>query len=238
MSENQTHVRYNEAAGRCVNSPGLGHPRLDGGNVTDSTQCPSCGRDCVNPGGLAAHAGSCKRLCSVSDCDDPVKARGWCANHYRRWRRHGDPEVRLRVADAPGTCTVEGCQADYRARGFCARHYKRWLLHGSTDLPVVTTWDRFWAKVDVGHALGCWVWTGAKHPLGYGNFNAPGGSVSAHRWAFEALRGFIPERPLELDHMCRNPSCVNPDHLEPVTHVENVRRGAAGRYAGNRKRSA
>ena len=46
---------------------------------------------------------------------------------------------------------------------------------------------------------------------------------------FEALKGSV-SKGLELDHLCKNPRCVNPAHLEPVSHKENVRRGRAGKY--------
>lgn len=75
---------------------------------------------------------------------------------------------------------------------------------------------------------GCWSWTSTKSPRGYGSFRRRGRpNVSAHRYSYELLVGPIPDG-LELDHLCRNPSCVNPAHLEPVTHQENVLRGASG----------
>lgn len=49
----------------------------------------------------------------------------------------------------------------------------------------------------------------------------------AHRWLWERLVGPV-SGALQLDHLCRNRACVNPDHLEPVTAAENVRRGALG----------
>ncbi len=209
-----------------------------GADMPDATDflCPECGRDCVNAGGLGAHVASCQRLCSIDGCVSFVKGRGWCGKHYHRWQRHGDPEAHVGIAKGPDKCCVDGCEAKHHARGFCSTHHGRWSRHGSPDpRPRLTASERFWAKVDVGHPLGCWVWTGAKHPLGYGNFRAsPDESVIAHRWAFRELRGYLPAPPLVLDHMCRNTSCVNPDHLEAVTQRENVRRGAAGRYAGNR----
>jgi hypothetical protein len=82
--------------------------------------------------------------------------------------------------------------------------------------------SRFWAKVvQVGD---CWLWQ-AHAKRGYGRFRSNGRMVVAHRWAYEQLRVEVPPG-LELDHLCRNPSCVNPWHLEPVTHAVNVSRAA------------
>lgn len=75
---------------------------------------------------------------------------------------------------------------------------------------------------------GCWLWIGSAMN-GYGRIRLGSkseGTVAAHRVIYEALRGPVPDG-LELDHLCRNPSCVNPDHMEPVTHRENTIRGDA-----------
>ena len=90
---------------------------------------------------------------------------------------------------------------------------------------------RIFAKVDVGD---CWLWTGYKNSLDYGQLYLDGRSVLAHRAVWQVLVGPIAPK-LELDHLCRVPACVNPDHLEPVTHRENVRRGIAGVVSGARK---
>jgi hypothetical protein len=87
--------------------------------------------------------------------------------------------------------------------------------------------DRFWAKVDAHSEGGCWLWVGAKTPNGYGQIWVNGSLVLAHRWSYETLRGPIPPDK-ELDHLCRTSACVNPFHLEAVTHQENMRRGDAG----------
>lgn len=92
---------------------------------------------------------------------------------------------------------------------------------------VVNTPGIFWSRVE--KTDGCWVWRGriVKHRYrgGYGIFDIAGKSKLAHRISYEWLVGPIAEG-LELDHLCRNRSCVNPAHLEPVTHEENMRRGA------------
>lgn len=94
------------------------------------------------------------------------------------------------------------------------------------------TWDaaeqrRFWAKVrPSGDAADCWLWTGATDPNGYGRVKVDGRTLMVHRFAYESMRAEIPEG-LHLDHLCRRPLCVNPDHLEPVTHRINTLRGMA-----------
>lgn len=82
-------------------------------------------------------------------------------------------------------------------------------------------------KYEVDPVTGCWIFLGTKTPTGYGMYHAPGArqSRSAHRFMYESVHGAIPPG-LELDHLCRVRACVNPAHLEPVTHTENMRRGA------------
>lgn len=83
---------------------------------------------------------------------------------------------------------------------------------------------RFWAKVDRRGSDDCWEWTASKCRLGYGQVKINYRHLLAHRVAYELVRGPIPEG-LCLDHLCRNRGCVNPSHLDPVTHRENVLRG-------------
>ncbi len=72
---------------------------------------------------------------------------------------------------------------------------------------------------------GCWEWQRGKTTDGYGQTTVDGKVRPAHRVIYERFKGSIPAG-LFLDHLCRNPSCVNPDHLEPVTNAENIRRGS------------
>lgn len=129
------------------------------------------------------------------------------------------------VADVASTlnCAIVGCDRPRSARGWCKRHYECWRRHGdplAMSRIVGDPMANFAAKVDVGHPLGCWVWTAGVGSHGYGVF---AGTV-AHRFAYETFSGPIPEG-MQIDHLCRNRRCVNPDHLEVVTNRENVRRG-------------
>lgn len=84
---------------------------------------------------------------------------------------------------------------------------------------------RFWSKVD--RSGDCWLWLRATSSKGYGRFWVGGAwqaDVLAHRVAYELEVGPVPDG-LTIDHLCRNTSCVNPDHLEPVTNRENILRG-------------
>lgn len=72
---------------------------------------------------------------------------------------------------------------------------------------------------------GCWIWQGAKNDRGYPQVRVNGTTGYAHRYYYLALIGPIPSG-LELDHLCRTRLCCNPQHLEPVSRAENVRRGA------------
>ena len=83
---------------------------------------------------------------------------------------------------------------------------------------------RFWAKVDRRGPAECWPWLSGHQNFGYGCFRLGLSSVPAHRVAYEIINGKIPVG-LEIDHLCRNTNCVNPSHLEAVTHRENILRG-------------
>lgn len=88
--------------------------------------------------------------------------------------------------------------------------------------------DRFWSKVRQGNGLPpdgwCWIWTGAKDRLGYGRFAGFSRKpTAAYRVAYEMMVAKIPSG-YEIDHGCRVPSCVNPSHLQVVTHKTNMAR--------------
>lgn len=83
--------------------------------------------------------------------------------------------------------------------------------------------ERILARIEPEPNSGCWLYTGKRVPYGYGVVQINGRYSSAHRVLYERLVGPV-AAGLELDHLCRVPPCVNPQHLEPVTHAENLRR--------------
>lgn len=101
--------------------------------------------------------------------------------------------------------------------------------------PRATAHVRFWSKVNKTGT--CWLWTGFKDRKGYGRFNpAHRRSAHAHRFAYEDVVGPIPDG-LTIDHLCRVPGCVRPNHLEPVTMRENVLRGFGPTALNAKKRT-
>jgi len=90
--------------------------------------------------------------------------------------------------------------------------------------------DRIEENIMVDPNSGCWLWTLSLKPEGYGSIKINGRSRLAHRISYEEFVGPVP-RGLQLDHLCRTRSCVNPKHLEPVTLGENIRRGDTGKTA-------
>lgn len=67
----------------------------------------------------------------------------------------------------------------------------------------------------------CWLWLAGKDWDGYGIYWVHKRSVRAHRWIYEQLKEAVPAH-LVIDHLCKTPACVNPDHMRVVTNGENV----------------
>lgn len=126
-------------------------------------------------------------------------------------------------------CSIPDCGRPVVTRGWCKRHYTRWHRYGDplfmrAPLRELSAPARFWAKVNKTES--CWLWTAATQSSGHGHVRVAGRDMQAHRYSYELVVGPIPDG-LVLDHLCLTPACVNPDHLEPVTHPENTRRHAA-----------
>lgn len=106
---------------------------------------------------------------------------------------------------------------DYPERGYVKGEPMKYILGHVAALKI-----RHVAQ-DCGYTTPCWIWQGTKISRGYGRINRQGRETFAHIYEWEQANGPVPDG-LELDHLCRNPSCCNPAHLEPVTHAENMRR--------------
>lgn len=124
-------------------------------------------------------------------------------------------------------CSIDGCdrRVGYSETQWCKVHHRRWERNGSPYVGGNISRDdpmTFWGRVEI-RVDGCWLWKGRTN-RGYGRFILDGIQVLAHRFAYELLIGPIPEG-LVIDHLCRNPTCVRPDHMDPTTRVKNWRKG-------------
>lgn len=133
----------------------------------------------------------------------------------------GEGSVLHAAPSSRGACAVLGCGRVVRRRSWCRGHYARVLQHGDPlaaiplqDADARPPLERYELAPD-----GCWLWNGRLNASGYGVFH----QTPAHRLVYELLVGPIPDG-LVLDHLCRVRHCVNPDHLEPITQEENMRR--------------
>lgn len=84
-------------------------------------------------------------------------------------------------------------------------------------------WERVLARCEFGD---CWLWQGST-TNGYGYISIDNRRKRVHRVVWEGLIGSIPDK-MVIDHLCRVPNCVNPDHLDVVTHAVNIQRGSDG----------
>lgn len=105
---------------------------------------------------------------------------------------------------------------------------------------------RFWKNVDFNglipedkpHLGRCWIWKAATgRGADYGIMTVEGKQIGAYKFAYELVHKIKITAGLEPDHLCRNTNCVNPYHLELVTHKENMLRGVTNVAAVNAKKT-
>lgn len=166
-----------------------------------------------------------ERICEFPDCGRPHNAKGLCVSHTNQMIKDG--RLRPLRPYVRKTCSVEGCENAMRSNGLCPKHRHSLKRHGD---PLAAESgplrDNIWRRVDASGD--CWQWTGDKNTNKYGlSYGIVRTSKTermvAHKFIYLQLVGEMPEG-LQLDHLCRNTLCVNPDHLEPVTALINVRR--------------
>jgi hypothetical protein len=104
-----------------------------------------------------------------------------------------------------------------------------------TPLNLTERWhetlQRIMSNVDITED-GCWLWKGGTsgdgRGGGYARMSLNGSTVAVHRVMYTHFNGYIPGKK-QIDHVCRNRACVNPAHLEMVSHKENQKRRDAAR---------
>lgn len=109
-------------------------------------------------------------------------------------------------------------------------HSTHALVHTNSDKYRVAASDpKALARIlrKVRYEGDCWIWTGAVNQRGYAVATSSKQSVYVHRLTHWIVQGVVKDGYV-LDHLCRNPSCVNPLHTEPVTSAENTKRGSGG----------
>lgn len=110
-------------------------------------------------------------------------------------------------------------------RLFCRHHQRTSPCLSSTAYEIE----------DRGYKTPCWIWKKYLNWQGYGKMTYRGKNGSAHIFYWKAKYGEVPEGK-ELDHLCRVTACVNPDHLEAVTHRENTRRRSTSKLTMDKAR--
>ena len=72
-------------------------------------------------------------ICTLDNCREPHEAKGYCANHYRRWKRWGDPYAGRQSTSPGAACSIDDCDRDAVKRGLCSMHYQRWRKKGDPN---------------------------------------------------------------------------------------------------------
>lgn len=107
-------------------------------------------------------------------------------------------------------------------------HYTRWYRHGDPlalmprGRKVRDTMVRIMELVEIDYDLDCWYWRGEKLPSGYGQIFVDGRRQYPHRVTWQNANGPIPDG-FHIHHRCRQRSCCNPEHLEPISASDHAR---------------
>jgi hypothetical protein len=173
-------------------------------------------------------------LCREDGCARPVlnQMRQLCSRNYQRFKKAGGLGKQ---------CGFPGCGDPHWAKGYCSKHYRRLHNHGDPAIETqpgrsMSLEQRILSRIDRRGADDCWLWTDRITEAGYATYGVPGTTAFVHRWMYQRFVGPIPDGA-ELDHRCHSDDkrcpggpcvhrrCVNPQHLEAVSHRTNMLRG-------------
>lgn len=164
----------------------------------------------VTPSGVANHERTVTSMPSLSS-----------RRKLDKKNRTSASDVEVQCASCGTALFIQPARAKRFKRHFCDRDCR-----GSFLIPIE---ERFWGKVEKLPS-GCWLWRGAdkraepRSQYGHLNRGRQGdGYIGAHVFSYELHKGPVPEG-MQVDHLCRHPWCVNPNHLEAVTATVNIRR--------------
>lgn len=171
-----------------------------------------------------------QRGCTFPDCSKPHRAKGYCAGHYMQYTT-GKPLKELQVRKPRPVCKFEGCDKSYLARGYCSGHYYQWSMgYELRELTRQRKSDGTWAE-RARYALDqnieivgdCHIWTKTKDRFGYGRIWFENERWLVHRLAYTVK---MDDKDAcgshSVHHTCAQSSCLNPDHLQLVTHYDNM----------------
>lgn len=174
-------------------------------------------------------------FCTIDGCSRAHAARGYCINHYRMFRRHGDPLYAQPLA--PLACRIDQCDGPHAFRGLCSRHYRRLMRQGDPTAPMRS---KNGASLEfLRRAVGddhdeCVLWPFTQYSNGYGSVWHEGRLWGAHRLACRLRHGEPSDPQLQAAHKCGNKLCINPRHLRWATQAENeqdkLKHGTANRW--------
>lgn len=141
-------------------------------------------------------------------------------------------EIAEAAARAARTASREQVRIFFESAGALRCHTGHAKAHGALYSAALSTLAlrpdllaRLVAHISPCPLTGCWWWDGPQNGIGYGRATVWRVHFVAHRLIYALDRG-VPPDDLECDHLCRQRGCVNPRHIELVTHEENVRRSA------------
>lgn len=163
------------------------------------------------------------KICSVDGCERKHEARGYCKNHYRSFRKYGDPFKGIKIKNI---CNVIDCNEYRFSSGFCSKHYRRFRTYGN---PIGGR-NHFngdsskWILNNLSYADNdCLLWPYHDNGSGYGRVSIGGKQEYVHVVMCTIVNGQKPTPNHEVAHSCGQGhlGCVNPRHVRWATPSEN-----------------